>query len=422
MRRFLFLLTALLIVCVATAQTNVWDGSIEAFDSSDGKGTVENPILITNAAQLAYLAQQVNLNQEPETEGGLYEHFEGIYFELTTNLDLASIEWTPIGGMAAEQEGDSPRWFQGIFDGKGHTIANLKISADKSGFGSKGLFGYIGRSATVQNLGIISGEIAGSDRTAAIVGRMTSSSITTRSIILNCYNKANVTVSVCEGGGVAGWAGGDVVDCYNMGTITCTAEKNGNRIGGVMAFMGWPAKAVRKNVYGCGKIEVTAGTTQCGIVVGDRNNSDGSIANSYFNSEIQSGMNGAGWGADARVIAKTTAEMKSGTFAALLNAEAFMEDATSINEGYPILKWEVASASGLFENALANEWNVSTGKGEIFVHSSLPVDVMIIGFDGTTICQQRKVENTSFKLVAGIYLVKVSTESKMNTVKVLVQN
>ena len=49
--------------------------------------TQEDPYLITNGAELRYLANQVN-------SGNAYD---GSYFELISDININDKEWTPIG-------------------------------------------------------------------------------------------------------------------------------------------------------------------------------------------------------------------------------------------------------------------------------------------------------------------------------------
>ena len=88
----------------------VWDGSV-ASRFSGGSGTAEDPYRIRSAAELAYLAETVNSGKET---------YSGKTVALAQDIDLNQIEWTPIG--------DGNTFFEGTFEGQGHTIRNLKIS------------------------------------------------------------------------------------------------------------------------------------------------------------------------------------------------------------------------------------------------------------------------------------------------------
>lgn len=103
----------------------VWDGTTEAVTP------VNNQIHIQNPKQLAYIAQQSKAGQS----------YEGITIILDANLDLGSVNWTPIGSMTYP--------FKGNFEGNHHEIKNLKITTN-TGIDDLGLFGYCCNS-TIKN-------------------------------------------------------------------------------------------------------------------------------------------------------------------------------------------------------------------------------------------------------------------------------
>lgn len=119
-----------------------------AEEFAGGSGTQEDPYLIARPSHLALLAQAVN-----EQQTGYFE--PGVCYRLTADLDLAAYEnWTPIG--AGPDDGRYPyenpvRAFQGLFDGDGHTISNLKVNlTGETTFTSAGLFGV--NDGTIRNL------------------------------------------------------------------------------------------------------------------------------------------------------------------------------------------------------------------------------------------------------------------------------
>jgi hypothetical protein len=104
---------------------------------------VSKPYLITDGADLAYLASQVNIGVT----------YAGRYFQVTNDINLGGREWIPIGTNA--------RPFMGIFDGAGHVISNAVIRtkpANTDGVESYGLFGSItgtaGNVAEIRNVEI----------------------------------------------------------------------------------------------------------------------------------------------------------------------------------------------------------------------------------------------------------------------------
>ena len=110
----------------------VWDGtSTEAYS---GSGTEADPYIISNGAQLAYLA---NVLDEGNT------NTSGKFFKLTADIDLGGNEWNPIG----EDTTNTNQRFLGTFDGNGHTISNLKVSK-----GNHGALFIILSNGTIKNL------------------------------------------------------------------------------------------------------------------------------------------------------------------------------------------------------------------------------------------------------------------------------
>jgi hypothetical protein len=74
------------------------------------------------------------------------------YYVLGANIDAAGFSFTPIGGAA------NP--FTGIFDGQGYTISNLTINNVSNT--DSGLFGDIGATGTVRNVGLINESVTSS--------------------------------------------------------------------------------------------------------------------------------------------------------------------------------------------------------------------------------------------------------------------
>ena len=217
--RLVFLVLALALVfsavCVGgVSGADVWDGSVDT--EWDGSGTESNPYLIQSAAELAGLAQKVNNS----------ESFEGMFFELTTDIDLAHIEWTSIGTIdkkakkiwfiTSEVYYENPVPFSGIFNGNGHTISNMYIEASEEG---TGLFGCV--NGVISNLSI-------TDSSISIVD----SPVSVGLVIGYLYDGGKVIdCSATQSSiGLAGWAYLEtIVDGYVAGGIV------GDNAGGVIS-------------------------------------------------------------------------------------------------------------------------------------------------------------------------------------------
>lgn len=117
-----------------------WNGSDIASGFAEGNGDESTPYQISSAAELAYLAQQVNLG---DYNGG--SDYSDKYFVLTNDIDLNNHKWTPMGTSSFS--------FKGSFDGNKKIIKNLTINSP--GY-TVGLFGAIA-DATIQKLGVIIG-------------------------------------------------------------------------------------------------------------------------------------------------------------------------------------------------------------------------------------------------------------------------
>ena len=151
--RLLYLLVFLIISHIAKAQADVWDGLTA---TEPGGWTAGNAAVnISSAAELAWVAQMVNEDRQTGSTAS-DKQFKGCTLTLTTDIDLAGHEWTPIGiGLNKTSIYDIDRnYFCGTFDGQGYTISNLKIRGTHT---FAGLFGIIGNSKwpTPDNGGLV---------------------------------------------------------------------------------------------------------------------------------------------------------------------------------------------------------------------------------------------------------------------------
>ena len=181
---------------------DVWDGSIaDGFQA--GTGTEESPFIISTAAELAFLAKHINENTQYLY---CYSHFK-----LGNNIDLNNIEWDPIGSACQLNNPtgtDYGRVFQGVFDGAGYVISNLKITTMKnSSYTFFGLFGF--NTGKIKNLGIENIDI----------------NVTAPSRYIEC-------------GGVAGRSNGSLENVYTTGNITATARESQTFCGGLVGSSG----------------------------------------------------------------------------------------------------------------------------------------------------------------------------------------
>ncbi|MDO4544306.1 MAG: InlB B-repeat-containing protein [Clostridia bacterium] len=253
---FLMIVTMIPASAFANGGVTVWDGTVaEAF--AGGTGTEKDPYLISNAAELAYLAKSVN-------EGNDYSL--GKYFKLTADIVLndtsnlnswgttpPAYEWTPIGAKGATIA-DNAKHFKGYFDGDGHTISGMYIGDTTAyKYDYAGLFG-LNTGGTIERLGIIDSYIMYYSYVGSVAGY-------NGGTICECYNKA--TVSGLEYvGGIAGFnSNGTVENCYNAGSVngyTCLAWDNAapQWIGGITGanFSSEPNGTIVRTCYNIGTV------------------------------------------------------------------------------------------------------------------------------------------------------------------------
>lgn len=136
--------------------------------------------------------------------------------------------------------GNSSTKFSGTFDGKNHTISNLKTSGQYSG-----LFGYV-NGATIQNLTVNVANNAGATSAGGLVGAVNGTTA-----IRNCT--VNGTISgTHQVGGFVGFAQGVYQDntlvlpcnltiegCTNNATVTTTSQASDNNRTSAGGFVGY---------------------------------------------------------------------------------------------------------------------------------------------------------------------------------------
>lgn len=286
---------------------DTWDGTAVAF--TKGRGTKEEPWLIENAEQLAYLAQQVNNGTDYKRE----------HFRLVSDLDLRGNEWTPIG-----TEGNL---FWGGFDGDGHTITGMTITGKENSY--VGLFGecrnFTAASSYIKSVTVKGANISGHSHVGAIAGEGANisdcysienticaawcvggicGSLTGN--ISGCYNSSSVSGN-STAGGIMGSASyertvGVVEYCYNIGAVT--VRQQDSSVGGITG-----ASAHRYNIsncLNCGKITGN-GKNVGGIAGSTDSNYMNFIGNCYYNSDLNNA--GVGEGASDKVIPLTTSQL-----------------------------------------------------------------------------------------------------------------
>lgn len=164
-----------------------------------GKGTSEDPYLITNVADFNRLARLTNEEHYP---------FNGKHFRMTNDIDYTDATFTPVamdGNMLNAE-----------FNGDGHQLLGVTYDGGKQEW--TGVFGNIGTQGSVHRFILGSGTIAQQRYAAGIAGRVWGT-------IDSCINRATVKSSRYLGAaGISAQVlpGGVISRCRNEGTVLAT--------------------------------------------------------------------------------------------------------------------------------------------------------------------------------------------------------
>ena len=310
-------------------------GAAAAGGALEGLGTEESPYLIADASDLAAFRDLVNATAS-----------SAAWAKLTGDIDLAGAAWDPI----APASGYVTEAYAGTFDGDGHTISGLSVSATTA---NQGLFGVI-NGATIQNL-TVKGDVRSSKGyVGGIVGKVQQGTVT------NCGFFGTVTTtatgSTAYAGGIAGSAGNTASQTAAIQNCVSGAEVTGGVSGGIVGYGKYLTLA---NCYNTGAI---SGSSRAGGIAGQLQNNckasycyniatvsgSGTAADicdflytsaSLDHCYYQTALSGAGAGTTENCEQITTP-------ADLLDklGEAFAADETGVNNGWPILAWQAGAA------------------------------------------------------------------------------
>ena len=251
---YIFLMTMAILPATIFAQTDVWDGSAEQW--TQGSGTEADPYLIETAENLAWIAEMVNSGVTT---------YAGVYFKLTSNLNMNNIAWVPIGNSTTQL-------FCGQFDGNNKSISTIKITGS---YTHEGLFGITGNGFRCRNLGVTTTASSTGIYCGGIVGYINGSN----TVVENCYHTGSVSsTSTSTGsfsGGIVGYinATTNIANCYNTGTVSsCYAS------GGIVSYIN--ATTNITNCYNTGTVSSSSSSSSPSIA----SYSGGIVANISTNS------------------------------------------------------------------------------------------------------------------------------------------
>ena len=371
-----------------------WDGKSSANTDLDIFEN-RNSFYIRSANGFAYFANQVN-------KANGYQSFLGKTVYLDVDINLNSNSWTPIG--------NSSQYFQGTFDGQGHSIYNLKVDSPNGGYA--GLFGYT--NGTIQNLhiknsnltasgnfvGTIVGELNGGTLSeCSATGEINSSENTIGGLVGNLRSatlekcKSSISINSTSDSNVGGVVGNVLRDSnFNQVAFDGNIKVTSNNVGGIIGL----ATAVPNlsNSYSVG--DITGGSRYIGGLIG-KSDSGAFITNSYSAGRISDITGGyvsglVGWfanrvGANITDSFSVTIDIKGEdniTVPALYNkgvgvvenlknvySEADYFSSTTIRDLSKLVKTKdfFANSNYWSESSWSDTvWNVTTGKNAGYPH------------------------------------------------------
>ncbi len=226
----------------ASAEGATWSGS----------GTQASPYQIANYADLLALSTACNT----PTSGTTYNHFEGVYFKLTTDITIAaadlndtttSTSWTPI---ACDLTGAnySNCYFSGNFNGNGKTIT---YAGDVTKTFTSGTVYY----------GLLFGHVKGTSQTVNEGTQFTNGNIhninikfgssATTAFNVNFSSSGSTSVYLKFGGLIGYLNTGKISSCKFSGKSLVLANWSGSWNGGNSCFAGVVADARSSEIREC---------------------------------------------------------------------------------------------------------------------------------------------------------------------------
>ena len=211
----------------------MWDGSADAV--TEVAGVYE----IKNAAQLAWVSQQVNSGATT---------FSGKTVKLVDDIYLGGKSWTPIGTVVSTPSVA----FHGTFDGNGKTIHDLNATNNTPEHSTAGLFGSV-VSATIKDL-TIENAIVKSNHYAGVICGFSEG----ESKFLNC-KVSNVSVTSApeligakwDNGDKVGGIAGYIVSAEVSGCTVDNAAIQGYRdLGGIVGYANTTSKVTGNALKG----------------------------------------------------------------------------------------------------------------------------------------------------------------------------
>ena len=313
-------------------------------DGTPATSAVPGQALTINGQAYTLLYTMVDMQAINASDTAL----QGNYALAASQDASTTTNWIPIGTDGLGNIGNAGNGFSGVFEGLGHTIANLTVSMSTS---FDGLFGV--NSGAIRDIGMVGGSVSGPVAVGGLVGLNAgtiSQSFATSAVagsieyvggLVGTNNDGTISQSYATGavsGGTAGGLvgfnfGGRISQSYAAGAVT-----GGQFLGGLVGLndvQGGLGGTVSQS-YATGA--VTGATGDVGGLVGTN---DGTISQSYATgaatgSDVVGGLAGQNFGTISQSYA-TGAVSGSTNLGGLLGQGGF---GSTVTQSY----WDIQSS------------------------------------------------------------------------------
>ncbi len=201
------------------------------------------------------------------------------HYVLTQDIDASqTVMWNGGAGFIPIGNGSSP--FTGVFDGAGYLIIGMVIYRPSED--NIGLFGYVGISGEIRNLGLESPDVRGGNSVGGLVGL-------NEGTVSSCYvtGSATLTGSGDSTGGLVGVNRGTIRSSYTEGSVT----GSGANVGGLVGVNDGLNTNVGVIEFCYSSSAVTGGGFNVGGLTGQN---FGTLASSYATGDVFGGDNNVG--------------------------------------------------------------------------------------------------------------------------------
>lgn len=321
-----------------TQMKDTWDGSL-ATNFKSGTGTKDDPYIIGNAEQMAYVALSTTL----DSKGKYFKVVDNAVFDMNGAIGI-TLDSTAADVKAALKNGaydwsSDKAVFNGNFDGNGAIIYN--IYSKQSGYA--GLFPNINTnndetSVTIKNVAVKASFFAGYHAAGGIVGQALAGG-TTQSLsfenckVENCYmtdmGDTNTACSRTTGTIAATVAHNEVTvdNCLAKGNVLESINIVGGFVGNTSHYA---PSAIIKNSVSIGTLPYPTQNKNSSVTLEDQISTASCYSNVYTDQNVSSSYS-------AKQVARLTTEQMSGA-KCLENLTLDFENVWFANDGTVELK------------------------------------------------------------------------------------